>query len=295
MVNFIKGDLLLILATAIWGISFPLMRNLSRWGGVMNLVTLRFIIASIFLYLIFYKKVNSIDMKNLIFSFFNGLLLMLSFMVLAFGQTYASALNSSFIMGLTIVFVPLLASFILKKKLSKANLAAIVISLLGIFFISGGIRLSIGAGEIIIFASMLLFSCHIVQSDHFISKGADTVTVGVMQNVCAALLSIPIWLVTGIGEVEITRLVIIQLIVLGVFCTAIAFTLMICAQKYMPPSRVGLILGAEPVFGAVFSVIIPDFNGIRETFYLHHLIGSIFIISAIIISEIFSSKQKLHA
>lgn len=57
-------------------------------------------------------------------------------------------------------------------------------------------------------------------------------------------------------------------------------------QKYTTPTRTALIITVEPVFGAVFSALIPDIAGKTDTFTLFTIIGCGLILCGMLIVEL---------
>ena len=265
-----KGDMLLLLAAVIWGLSFPLLRNLSLEIGILNIVPMRFIIAAVFLILFYSKKIKTFNKRDILAGLLNALILMCAFYTLAYGQTLTTAINSSFIIGLNLVAVPLLSVIMLKKKPSVKLIGAIIIALTGTVILSGGLSMSFNIGDMFAFVSMLFYSIHIIVSDRFISRGVQPLSLGVMQIVWAAVLNIPVLFVAGVKKELFQPVVLIQVLLLGVICTAVAFILLILAQKDVTPSKVSILLGAEPVSGGLFSALIPDFwsqSSDRQSFH----------------------------
>jgi drug/metabolite transporter (DMT)-like permease len=68
---------------------------------------------------------------------------------------------------------------------------------------------------------------------------------------------------------------------LAVFSTTVAFLLQTLAQKYTNAVRTAVILSAESVFGALFSVWL-----LQERLTVRSVIGSLLVFGAILIAEI---------
>ena len=68
---------------------------------------------------------------------------------------------------------------------------------------------------------------------------------------------------------------------LGVVSTTITYLLQTVSQKYVDETKSAIILSMEAVFGTVFSVII-----LHEAITVRMILGSILILSAVLISEI---------
>lgn len=84
-----------------------------------------------------------------------------------------------------------------------------------------------------------------------------------------ALVFQTVWKATDIGWVA----------VLGVLCTAFAFSLFVYGQRYQSAQTAGIISGLETVYGILFAmVLLQEFPTYRE------LVGGTVIVSAVLLS-----------
>ncbi|MFN4152342.1 MAG: DMT family transporter, partial [Candidatus Sericytochromatia bacterium] len=86
----------------------------------------------------------------------------------------------------------------------------------------------------------------------------------------------------------------ISILLLSVFCTAIAFIVQTIAQQYTTPTSTGLIFSLEPVSSAFFAYMIAG-----EVLTTRGYIGAIILLSGIFLSEIdiksfYRKKDSLH-
>lgn len=96
---------------------------------------------------------------------------------------------------------------------------------------------------------------------------------------------VAIWLSTDFKPPVINSTVIVTLLITGVISTALAYTGQTIIQKFTSPTRTAVIFAAEPVFGLVFALVIPNSKGITETLKLNTIVGCLLILLAIAISE----------
>lgn len=102
----IKADLFLLLITAIWGASFTLMKNVLEVIPSFAYLSLRFIIATIVLVVIYYKNLRTASKKVIVYGCIIGLMLFGGMALQVSGLYYTTASNSAFITGLNVVMVP---------------------------------------------------------------------------------------------------------------------------------------------------------------------------------------------
>ena len=101
-----------------------------------------------------------------------------------------------------------------------------------------------------------------------------------MQLVTITLLSATATTMTHSWQLTISSTLILALLITGIAGTTLAFLGMTWAQRYAPPTRVALILASEPVFGAIFAVMVAG-----EYLYLVGWLVGALIVGAIVWSE----------
>ena len=93
-----------------------------------------------------------------------------------------------------------------------------------------------------------------------------------------------------IGFLASSRADTLAVLYLGVVSTTITYLLQTVSQKYVDETKSAIILSMEAVFGTIFSVII-----LHETITVRIILGSVMILSAVLVSEIplKRTKQKI--
>lgn len=281
----IVSDIFLLSVSLIWGSTFILVKNAVPYISTLSLISLRFILAGFFLIIIFHKKLKLVNKKNLIHSFIIGLFLFGSLVFQVIGLRYTTASNSAFITGLNVIFVPIIASLCLKRKTGFNTILGVILSIIGLFFLTGGINFKFNIGDFMTFLCAICVALQIIFIDKF-SQEDNTIILGIFQIFFAGLLSNIIWLSFDFKMPVFNYHVIIALVVTGLLGTAYAFTCQTMVQKYLSASRTALILTAEPVFALIFTLIIPDNNGKTEYITFFSILGCLLILSGMIISEL---------
>jgi len=281
----LKADLSLLLVTAIWGSSFTLMKNVLDHIPTFAYLSLRFIIASIILIAVFYKNLKYINKKAIIcgciigFMLFGGMALQVS------GLYFTSASNSAFITGLSVIMVPIFSAVILKKRPDRSSVIGVIMAFAGLFFLSGGLDFSFNIGDFLTLLCAVCFALQIIFIDRY-NKEQDPILLSLIQIGFAALLNTFVWLFIDYEPVIFDTNVVFTLFVTGVLGTAFAYLVQTVAQKHTNPTHTALILTAEPVFGALFAMIIPNSDGTVETLSLKTVIGCVLILAGTLICEL---------
>ncbi|MBR6728758.1 MAG: DMT family transporter [Clostridia bacterium] len=284
------ATLILVLITAAWGSSFILMKNVATDVSALAFLTLRFGLAGLILAAIFCKHVKRYTKRTILHSFVLGGLLC-GYMVLQIcGLRYTSASNSGFITSLSVLVVPLLSGPFLKKKPTKSNYLGVLLAVLGLACITGILQdfTALNRGDFYTLLCAVCVAVHIIVADFYV-KEDDGLLLGIGQTLAAAVLSFVCWFFTDsktFASVDYTGTLVAAVVLTAVFCTAFAFTGQVVMQKFVAPSRIAVIFTLEPVFAYIYALFIPGPEGVTEPLTLFKLLGSVFIVGGMIISEI---------
>lgn len=280
----IRADLILLMITAIWGISFPLMRNVLEYIPAIPYLALRFILAAIVVSLVFFRKhklIKKIEIKG---GLLIGFLLFAGMTLQVYGLYYTTASNSAFITSMCVAFVPIILAIIFRQKTNKFTIWGIIVASVGLFLISGIIKLEFNPGDFLTFLCAIAFALQIIFIDKYTKKG-EPGSIAIVQLWVAAILTSAIWLFFDRSPIIFNTETIVVILVTGVLGTALAFSVQILVQKDTTPSHAALIFTMEPLFALFFALIIPDSSGNVENLTLISGIGCFLILSGTVISE----------
>ena len=285
------ATLMAVLVTAAWGSSFILMKNVAADVPALGFLTLRFGVAGVILSLVFIKKFRQYTGKTIFQSFVLGALLSgyMIFQVVGLRDENMSASNSAFITSTSVLMVPFMSAFLLKKRPSWSNWVGVVLAIFGLVFVTGvyqGVT-ALGIGDLLTFLCAICVAIHIIVADKYL-KDSDPILLGVGQIVAAFVLSFIAWTVqtpASFMTVDYTSALLMAVILTAVFCTCFAFTGQIVVQKHLPPARVAVIFTLEPVFAYLYALVIPGKNGMTEQLTWFNILGSLLIVGGMIISE----------
>lgn len=287
----IKADLSILFITIVWGSSFILMKNLLDYTPVFTYLSLRFLLASIILCLLFFKRLKNITPNALKQGSLIGLFLFAGMALQVSGLKFTSASNSGFITGLSVVIVPVLSALYLKKKPKPTALIGVMLAAAGLFFLTGGVQFRFNKGDLLTFICAICFALQII----FIDKAAseeDPVLIAIIQIVTAAILFTGVWGFQRFQLPVINMTLVTTILWTGVMGTSLALAIQTVAQKYTSPTRTALIITCEPVFAAIFAWTIPNSQGVTEKPGLYTIVGCILILTGMILSELPIQKKE---
>lgn len=288
----IKADLLLLTITICWGSSFILMKNVLESTSVSSFLAVRFIVATVVLLPVIYGRRKEISPRVLWQSAFIGLMLFGSLIFQVYGLQYIAASTSAFITSLYVVMVPIASLAFIHKRLEVSSVTGVIFALTGLFFLCGGIRLQCSIGNGLTFLSAVCSAFQILLIDRY-TKDESPVLLGAFQVMFCALFSTVAWIATGLDAVVWNSSVITAVTVTGLLCTAFAFIVQAVVQQFTSPTHTALIFVAEPVFGTIFAMIIPDSQGVTEGLTFNMAVGSILMMGGMLISEL-NLANKIH-
>ena len=288
----IRADMMLLAITVVWGASFPLMKMVLAYIPAFAYLSLRFLLAAAVLALIFNKSLLNVNKRAVLYGSIIGALMFGGMAFQVVGLYTTSASNSGFITGLNVVIVPFIAAVILRKRPDRSSVIGVMTAFLGLFFLSGGLTWSFNIGDFLTFLCSICWAFQIIFIDKF-TQTEDAPLLAIIQVFFVGAASTVLWLTADAAKpVEINRTVIIILLITGILGSALAFGGQTIAQKYTTPTHTALILTAEPVFAAIFAMIIPNVEGVTEIPTLTKAAGCLLILAGMLISELKPGKNK---
>ena len=290
MTKKLKADLLLLIITVVWGSSFPLMKIILDFMPSFAYLSLRFLLAAVLLVVIFHRNLKHFNRRTLLYGSIIGALMFAGMALQVNGLYTTSASNSGFITGLNVVIVPLVSAVLLKKRPDRASFIGVVVAFAGLFFLSGGLNMNFNIGDFLTFLCSICWAFQIIFIDKF-TASEDASLLAIMQIGFTGIVSTGVWMSTGFQMFELNSTVIIVISVTAVLGTALAFGGQTIAQKDTSPTHTALIFTAEPVFAAIFAMIIPNMAGETEKLGIASIIGCVLILAGMMISE-FKLGQK---
>ena len=279
-----KANILMVIVTMFWGLSYTFMVLGLETLAVYNVVALRCLIAFFVAGLIFYKRMVKVNFKTLKYAAIQGFFLFLLFALSLFGLETTSASNAGFILSLTVVLVPIMSSFIEKKLPSRAVRLAIICTMIGIAILTVQGSFEFRQGDILMAIAALGYSIYLVLNSTF-TRSVESISYGVYQLGFAGLYALVLTILFETPTLPNTTMSWVAILGLGLICSAFCFIGQTVAQQYTSPTHTGLIFSLEPIFAAMFAIM---FLGEGITTKL--IIGGGFIL----IGNLVAQFEQLH-
>ena len=215
-----------------------------------------------------------------------GAFLTAGYVLQTYGLAHTSAAHSGFITGLFVVFTPLLAALVARRRPARTVAAGVALSLAGLALLSGtGGRLH-PLGDALTLGCALAFSVHILVTDRVTRDHATSALLAVQLGVCGAACLLAGALTGGIRAPG-SESVWLALLVTAVLASALAFFVQTAAQRHAPPERAALIMAAEPAFAGLFAYALKG-----QRLSLGGWIGAGCILAAILLVELVPRRRR---
>ena len=176
-------------------------------------------------------------------------------------------------MGTAAVLIYLMPSLVmlfsvvfLHKKVAPSLWVSVVLGLTGLYFISVKEGFTISPSDALVLLSAVIYAVYILAADYYVRFCSPT------ELNCAQFIVASVVCLIGMFAVEEPTLAelrenIVPILYLGIFSSALAYTLQFAAQRNGNPVAVTLLLSMESVFSVLgAAVLLHEFLSGRELF-----------------------------
>ena len=264
---------MLILACALWGLSFPLIKVLDlehraripEASGVFLAVWLQMarfgLAALVMLPFVFRGRLTRKELKQgALLALWGGFGMALQ----AWGLGHTKASTSAFLTQAYCVFLPLLACLKMRCLPGGKTTLATLLVLAGGAILSG-IKpddLRIGKGEAATLAAAFVFTFQILTLENPKYSGNRGMAVTFAMSAFIALIFLPVSFLLAAEPSQVIRAgaswpTFGIVLALALFCSVGAYGLMNSWQPRVPATEAGLIYTTEPIFAAGFAMFLP--------------------------------------
>jgi len=272
------ADFLLILVAISWGSTFILVQNAIKDIPAFTFLFLRFFLAFLLMFIIFYKKID-LSKEVLKAAFILGIFNFGGYGFQTVALYFSSSSIVAFLTGLFVIFTPLFSFLIFKKTIKKNALLGSIFAIIGLYLLTLSNNLNIGKGELLAIICAVFYALHVTFTDIF-SKKYNIFSLVTFQFLTVSILNLLFIPFENIDQIYFSMRAIIAIFITSVIATVFAFFIQTFAQQYTTPTKTAIIFALEPVTAAFLGVL----NGEILTF--KQIIGGILVIIAMIIAEI---------
>ena len=295
------GEIALLFNTLIWGGTFALIKNAFNDISPLLFLGLRFGIAALIFLPFVYSSLKKTNKKTLIAGSILGLFYFAGFTAQSLGLNLTTATKSGFITGTFVVFIPILQLIIEKRKPKWFNILSVLLVLIGLILLSSKgenaldfikqLGSDFNLGDLLTLLCALLFAFQVVYVDVF-TKKYDYLPMVFVQLLITGVGGFILSFIFSISSLEtfkftLNTTVAIAILYTAIFASIIATVIQLKFQKFVSPTKAGIIFSIEPIFAAIFAYFL-----LSEKISNFGLVGCVLIFIGLIVSELFSIKDE---
>ncbi len=277
----------LLFVAVLWGLSFLSIKFVVDTIPPMTLGFMRFFIASILLAIIMKIKEPKFKMykKDIPLMALSGFLgVTIYFYFENNGIKLLTASTSSIIIASIPIFTLISEAIIYKEKMTKIKIFSVVLSFIGVYFIVGvgankTLFSNIGLGYIMMLGAVFAWVFYSLATKPLSSKYSQLAIV-YYQSVFGAILFIPFMVFETTNWYEITGVMILNVLYLGIFCSALGYIIYVYGMKHLGVSISSIYINVIPLVTVIASFFILD-----EKLTLYKYIGGLLIIISVTASN----------
>ena len=253
---FSSADAAVLSVAFVWGASYPVAKAALAFAPVLLLIAIRFGVSTITMGLIARREILDSRPGDLLRGAALGLILALIFLAETFGVASTTASNAAFIISLCTLLTPLLDHALAGRLPPPGIVVGACLGSVGVAILSGGLS-RLGTGDALMLAAAALRACMMVATQRLMAgRNLSSAALTSVQAAAVATVSVMAMLATGTtGWVLPARLDFwLAVAFLALFCTVGAFYIQNAAVRRASPTRVGFLMGTEPVFASLIAV-----------------------------------------
>ena len=279
----LKADGVLIAMTAVWGLSFVVVKDALELADPFSWLALRFLVGAVALTFVARRLGGPV---NLGAGLGLGVMLWLGFALQTTGLRYSTPSRSAFITGLFVVLTPLTSTVILRRLPRPASLLGVALAFAGTYWLTGVEPGSGGPpssatikGDLLTLGCALAYALHLSLTEKYAVGSAP-----------ASLVAVQLWVTCGLSALAIpfstphlqpSAGLLVALLFTGLVASALGVTAQTWAQARTTAVRAALVIASEPLFATAYSVA-----GGRERLGAREIAGGALILAGVLVAEV---------
>ena len=284
----------LLLAAAIWGFSFVVVKDSLDYIGPVWMMAFRFLVAAILLCAAVFPSLIKLNVRGWMHGAILGVYLFLAYLVQTIGCVYTTAGKNAFLTTIYVFLVPLLSWIFTRQRPAWYVFFCAAMSVVGIGLLALGTDDAgrVNIGDVLTLICGFFYAVHIIvtakynrEHSPFLLSAVQFLTVAALSWIFAPFMDGPL----PAAQLEKGRIV-FSLLYLAIPSTLMAFVLQSLGLKYVPSAWASLLLSFESVFGGLLGVIM-----LGELLTARMVVGCVLIFVAVVLAqvlpEILSGKE----
>jgi drug/metabolite transporter (DMT)-like permease len=267
----------LVLTTFFWGGSFLFTKIGVATIPPQVFVLSRFILATLIMLLVCVRRLNRLDAAIMVRGVTVGVALGLTNLTFVFGIQGTSISRAGILNNLFVLFIPVITKVIWRDRIGRVNMVGILLAVTGIALLATGSVDGFNHGDILSTFCAFMIACHIIAVSKVLKKD-DVFLITLVQFATVSLIAAVATVLLPPPAFRLTKSAVLTVIYCAIFPTVVCFTLQNVYQRYVTPTRAGLVYTLDPVWS-----LIAGFFVLGERLNLREWIGcSIIFLAALL-------------
>ncbi|MDD2732554.1 MAG: DMT family transporter [Desulfuromonadaceae bacterium] len=252
----------LVLTTFFWGGSFLFTKIGVATIPPQLFVLTRFILATAIMLVVCSRRLNRLDSGTVIRGMTVGIALGLTNLSFVFGIQGTSISRAGILNNLFVLFIPVITSIVWRDRIGRVNMAGIALAVAGIVLLATGGGSGFNRGDLLSTFCAFMIAIHIISVSKVL-KNDDVFLITLVQFATVSLIAGTAMLLLPLPAFSVTTPAVMSIIYCAVFPTVFCFTLQNLYQRYVTPTRAGLVYTLDPVWSLIagFFVLGERLNG----------------------------------
>jgi len=240
----------LVLTTFFWGGSFLFTKIGVATIPPQLFVLSRFILATLIMLLVCSGRLRKLNSGTIVRGMAVGVALGLTNLSFVFGIQGTSISRAGVLNNLFVLFIPVITKIIWRDRIGRVNMAGITLAVAGIALLATGGGSGFNRGDIFSTFCAFLIACHIISVSKVL-KDDDVFLITLVQFATVSLIAGAATLLLPLPTFTVTPPAVLSIVYCAVLPTVFCFTLQNIYQRYVTPTRAGLIYTLDPVWSLI--------------------------------------------
>lgn len=265
--------LALVAVTAVWGSTFALSKDLLGRLPVADYLGPRYLVGATVLVLLCPRLLRAMTPHTMVVGVGLGALYAVAQLLQFHGLATTAPTVSAFVVAMYVVFTPLLAALLPGRGVDRLTWIAVVVATVGVAVMS--LRgWALGVGEALTLVSALLYAVHILALGRWARRG-EALAVTFLQLATMGVLLTALGAADGLvlpGRADVPLFLYLALV-----AGTVTLLVQTWAQGHVASGHAAVLMVLEPVWAAVFAVLVW-----HEALDGRTLVGSALVLAAML-------------
>ena len=248
----LPADAAVLGIAVVWGASYPVTKSALAYAPVLVLIFYRFAATACIMSLAARRELASARRGDVIRGVMLGTIMAAIFISEIAGLALTSATNAALIISLCTLFTPFLDHGLSRRLPPPIVVSGAVVACVGVSFLVGGLT-TWTAGDGLILLAAALRAVMVVSTKRLMSaRSLSSVALTAVQAATVGAVALfALGVTQGVGALVVRAGAGFwgNVAFLSLFCTVAAFYVQNAAVRRTSPTRVGFLMGTEPLFG----------------------------------------------